>query len=591
MLALVGSGRALTARADTATVVGCSAIDLRDAINAANVAGSGTLALAAGCTYTFTTASGPVPVITGHVTILGDGSTVDGGGASMNSSVFSVNSFGHLDAYGLAIVGGNRDSDGAGLNNGGTVVLTDCIVHGNTADGRGGGIANFGTLTLIRSTVSGNTSPTSLGSVGGGIYNFSTATLTAVDSTIRDNSAFLGGNVFNDGGAITLNSSTVSGSLATNGSQGIFTRGGGMVTLSHSAIVNNFGGGIDNDGSTIVIDNSTIAGNADVGGSGISNAAGTVTITSSTISGNLAYWSYPRGAGIFNSLGGTVEIKSSVIAGNMNLAHADAHMVDNCDGGITDSGYNVSDDPSCLGGPPAPTFDVATTSAAIGLGSLAANGSTTQTMAITSSSAAYGIIPATDCPITDQRGYTRLTDGDPSSCDAGAFEAGAGLDTDLALINVPPDTTVYATGVSGAIVTYTAPSAVDDDSPSSAVVNCSSASGSTFAIGTTAVVCTGFDADDTNSPVTATFSVTVEGGDVQLTALSAAVQGVGPGSSLADKVQAARTYFDKSDLSRACGTLNALVHEINAQTDKTISLTTANILIDAARQIEAVIGC
>lgn len=42
-------------------------------------------------------------------------------------------------------------------------------------------------------------------------------------------------------------------------------------------------------------------------------------------------------------------------------------------------------------------------------------------------------------------------------------------------------------------------------------VGCLPASESTFAIGTTTVTCTATDADDFNSPVTASFTVTVNG--------------------------------------------------------------------------------
>jgi hypothetical protein len=86
-------------------------------------------------------------------------------------------------------------------------------------------------------------------------------------------------------------------------------------------------------------------------------------------------------------------------------------------------------------------------------------------------------------------------------------------DTDLGLTGVSANKTVNATSSHGAVVTYASPSAVDEagDSPA-ATVGCTKASGSTFAIGTTTVTCTATDSDDTNSPVSASFTVTVRYG-------------------------------------------------------------------------------
>ena len=163
-------------------------------------------------------------------------------------------------------------------------------------------------------------------------------------------------------------------------------------------------------------------------------------------------------------------------------------------------------------------------------------------------------------------------------------------DDDLALTNVPASISVNATSPAGASVSYTPPAVLDEDSPLPAV-SCSPASGSTFAIGITTVTCTASAAGDSNSPVSASFTVTVQGASDQLAALSAAVSGVGPGSSLADKVRQIRADVTAGNSSGACGLLNAFVNEVNAQTGKSISSSQASSLIAAAANIEAVIGC
>jgi hypothetical protein len=86
----------------------------------------------------------------------------------------------------------------------------------------------------------------------------------------------------------------------------------------------------------------------------------------------------------------------------------------------------------------------------------------------------------------------------------------AGADADLALVGVPADISTVPTSPAGAVVNYTLPTAMDEDSPATASVSCDPPPGSTFPIAVgTVVTCTATDPDDTNSPVSATFSVFV----------------------------------------------------------------------------------
>ena len=165
------------------------------------------------------------------------------------------------------------------------------------------------------------------------------------------------------------------------------------------------------------------------------------------------------------------------------------------------------------------------------------------------------------------------------------------VDKDLALSGVPGSMSTDAAGPSGAVVTYTLPTATDEDL-STVTVGCVPESGSTFAIGMTTVTCTATDTDgDTNSPVTQTFQVTVKGAADQLSDLHTAVDGVGPGTSLADKVASVQSYLAAGDASDACGTLSAFVHEVQAQSGKHIPAVQAGGLIADAQRIEAVIPC
>jgi hypothetical protein len=98
---------------------------------------------------------------------------------------------------------------GGGIENGGTLTLSNSTVSGNTARGfgdsfGGGGINNFGTAIIRNSTVSGNGGP-----FGGGISN-AFGTLTLINSTLFGNyAAYSGGGIAN-AGTLTVSNSTLS---------------------------------------------------------------------------------------------------------------------------------------------------------------------------------------------------------------------------------------------------------------------------------------------------------------------------------------------------------------------------------------------
>jgi len=73
--------------------------------------------------------------------------------------------------------------------------------------------------------------------------------------------------------------------------------------------------------------------------------------------------------------------------------------------------------------------------------------------------------------------------------------------------------------------------------------------------------------------------------------LEKTVIGVGPGTSLADKVTRAQTDLTNNDLPDTCSTLAAFVNELNAQSGKTIPSEQATALVASAQQIEKTLGC
>jgi uncharacterized delta-60 repeat protein len=167
------------------------------------------------------------------------------------------------------------------------------------------------------------------------------------------------------------------------------------------------------------------------------------------------------------------------------------------------------------------------------------------------------------------------------------YTGGTVADTTAPTITVPAAITTDATSPAGAIVTYSVTATDPDDAVAS--LSCAPVSGSVFPIGTTTVTCTASDTNGNTS--TASFIVHVEGASEQLTDLLAAVTGVGPGTSLTDKVRQVQSYVAANDLSDACSTLIAFINEVRAESGKTIPFSQAATLTASAQRIMAVLGC
>ncbi|NTW97019.1 MAG: hypothetical protein HGB28_00500, partial [Oscillochloris sp.] len=223
-----------SARAAGPITVGCvgtvgDTAELLGAISRANAsAGSDTISLGASCVYTLgavnNSTGGPngLPVITGDLTIEGNGATITRGATA---PAFRI------------------------LKNASTLTLRNLtLANGLASGGNGGAIYNTGSLTLVSSTVIGSSARGAGGSSnkggsgggqGGAIYNTGTLVLNA--STLANNRA-LGGN-------------GVSRSHADSGGGG----GGGA----------GIGGAIYSAGaSSVTIINRTLSGNQAIGGQG-----------------------------------------------------------------------------------------------------------------------------------------------------------------------------------------------------------------------------------------------------------------------------------------------------------------------------------
>lgn len=316
--------------------------------------------------------------------------------------------------------------------------------------GDGGGLSNLGTFLgeglLISMNRSGGGGPVPKGpginGVGGGLQNQGTLTIT--NSQILSNSTWAaGGGVYNDGTA-RLSSTVVAHNMSGSWFDGAGVLNHGSLIMDQCAVYKNVagpggnGGGLRNDGNVLLF-NCTFSGNRTgngflyyidwPGGSGaaISNFRGSVLIESSTLVYNQTGTGYCRssddctpggsGGGIAND-GGAVTIHNSIIAQN---SIADGGSGPDCTGIVSSQGPNFFG--SADGCTVAGAGDDILNQHAF-LGPLADNGGPTLTHALLPYSPALDAGSCTDISggsvLTDQRGEPRPQG---AGCDLGAFES------------------------------------------------------------------------------------------------------------------------------------------------------------------------
>lgn len=272
-----------------------------------------------------------------------------------------------IEGGGITVSGGGR-ARVFQVNRGGGLALAGLtVIDGDAgAGGSGGGVFNVGKLEVSNSTFSGN----SAGDNGGGIYN-------------------------GQGSFLSVNNSTFSGNSAPGG------LGGAIYT---------------DDVSNADVTNSTFSGNSAAEGGGIYNGGSSpLGVTYSTFSKNSASAGTGIGGAVSNedAAGAATTLSSTILAGGPSGG--------NCEGGITDGAFNISDDPTCF-------FTAQgsrnSTDPFLDPGGLKNNGGPTQTIALVSGGPAVNAVPqatngcGTDVD-TDQR---RVTRPQGPRCDVGAFE-------------------------------------------------------------------------------------------------------------------------------------------------------------------------
>lgn len=404
------------------TAAGNGVCTLRAAVTEANaLAGNDTITFAP--SVTSISVNGQIP-ISSNMAVIGDGPSLltvrNVAALSTTSRVFNITNFA-VQISGMTISDGNVTGNGGGINNIGTLTITNCVFTNNRANGAGGiggAIRSTNTLVLVNSVVSGNAS---VASTSGGI-SFAGTNLTITNTTVSGNTAFGNGGGMNLSAttALSISNTTVSGNTAGAASGGVFLNRGTII-------------------------NSTISGNsangaaATDGGGGIRIQAGTATVTlaSSTVTANTAP-NTTAGArsGIWHETG-TLTITSSLVAANVtqDIQRDGTGVITN--GGFNLIGENTSVTTEFPNGAPNGTNYVGTDAAPLDpmIGPLASNGGPTQTHALQAGSIAIDKGNAPGLPY-DQRTYIRPVDqpgipnnvgGDGSDIGAYEFMSAAGL--------------------------------------------------------------------------------------------------------------------------------------------------------------------
>jgi predicted outer membrane repeat protein len=436
-------------RLPLATLVAC--LVSPSGVLAGGVVGNGTLsscteaaldaALPGGGSVTFDCGAAPVTItLTSEKAILTD-TVIDGGGLVTLSGantvrVLMVSAAATLTIRALTITDGFAEKGAAVLNDGGTLIVSDCTFSGNLAfapeqepppEVRGGAI--YGPATIADSTFVNNAawSDNAVGiSTGGAVYGAGTIT----NSTFSGNWVREG-----EGGAVyfydegTISNSTFSENEATSAGGAVYFNAGGAVrdsTFSMNLLYTGEAAGaiyanehVDIQGSTFAYNTARMFGGAIYGIASVTNSTfvgnhawqeggafyGEGVITNSTFFGNTDdhLWGTIRAAG-------TVTLTNSIVRG------WGFGMCGNLP--IIDGGHNLQF-PISDCGPTIPTVDPL-------LDVLADNGGPTHTVALLPGSPAIdggndAVCAAPPIDGLDQRGEVRPGAGH-AHCSIGAYE-------------------------------------------------------------------------------------------------------------------------------------------------------------------------
>lgn len=472
--------------------------------------------------------------------------------------------YGDFELTGLTLRGGNDQyteaSGGGAIFNAGTTTITDCTFWNNMDNGlpgqlgaggagRGGGAIynQNGTMTITNSTFVGNNSMQAgaQGTAGGGAIENWEGSLTISNSTFSSNWATgsggpegvgYGGAIFNEvpdpSFAVTITNSTFDDNSFFGTGQlsgGPFIISGTLMKSSDYSLLSSgrIGPNCDAGAAAGYIDMASLfidKGNNledDAGASCGFSAAHHDIVGQDPQLGSLQYNGGPTQT---RALGPASPAIDAMPVSSGNCPATDQRGTprpDNgesaCDIGAYEAAYAGTTTTLATSGSPSAVGQSVTYTATVAVPSGTPTGTVEfrdggsdvagcASVALTGGTATCTVTYSGTGSHTITAGYSG--DGSDEASTSNSLTQQV-TDSDLNLAGVPSDILAMATSAQGATVTYAAPTAVDEDSPLPSVT-CAPSSSSVFPVGLTTVTCTVADSNDTNSPVSASFTVRVD---------------------------------------------------------------------------------
>ena len=179
---------------------------------------------------------GGIAHVSGAMTI--QTSTLSGNSAHTGGAIYFSSTQYYPSSVQNSTFSNNSASQGGGIYaRSGNLTVANCTLSGNSASQQGGGIYNNSSILAVTNcTVIGNSA-----SQGGGIYTYS-GSVTVSGSTFTGNSATdSGGGIYNTFiTRLTISICTFAGNSATNSGGGVFNGSGATLTVRGSTLLDNF---------------------------------------------------------------------------------------------------------------------------------------------------------------------------------------------------------------------------------------------------------------------------------------------------------------------------------------------------------------
>lgn len=277
-------------------------------------------------------ASGAIANITGG-TITGGNNILTSGPADFgNGGNFYVAAGGTLNLTGTTVSDGQAAKRGGNIYTLGTVTVNGGTISGGTATTSLGGsiaIGEGGSVTVTGATVSGGSAE---GESAGNFFVAKDAALTLINSTVTGGSAYSGGNIFCQGGSLTISGCQITDGYARKNGGNINVANGSTFSLENTTV----SGGSTNtertDKTMTYGGNIFYAGNLAIG-EGVVISGGTANT-----GGNIYAYSINMTGGEITG-GQAIKSETANAGGNGGNAYVDGNSATTISGGTIADGY------------------------------------------------------------------------------------------------------------------------------------------------------------------------------------------------------------------------------------------------------------